>query len=198
GEVLGRRVIERQARIRGEQGIDGGPVAGGLGTAEAPVPEFGDDYRAHPDVGRVGRPELRRKGRPGLAEGGNPDVGVEQVCHSMSTGGGNSPCGARTNVSSSTEPNKSKYPGGQPRPAGPFGWTMTTTSNSVSGRPRGTRKVRVPSGLVRSLILIGGIVRGQKGIPIKIGGTADHVHLLLTWRQEPALAAFLRELKAGS
>jgi putative transposase len=45
---------------------------------------------------------------------------------------------------------------------------------------------------------MGGIVRGHKGIPIKIGGTDDHVHLLVTLRQEPALAAFLRELKAGS
>ena len=44
----------------------------------------------------------------------------------------------------------------------------------------------------------GGIVRGQKGIPVQIGGTADHVHLLVTLRQEPARAAFLRELKAGS
>jgi putative transposase len=45
---------------------------------------------------------------------------------------------------------------------------------------------------------LGGIVRGQKGIPLQSGGTADHVHLLVTLRQEPAVAAFLRELKAGS
>src|SRR5262245_42565380 len=45
---------------------------------------------------------------------------------------------------------------------------------------------------------LGGIVRGQRGIPVLVGGTADHVHLLVTLRQEPALAAFLRELKAGS
>jgi len=45
---------------------------------------------------------------------------------------------------------------------------------------------------------LGGIVRGHKGIPIQIGGTHDHVHLLLTLRQEPALSDFLRDLKAGS
>ncbi|HEV3143889.1 MAG TPA: IS200/IS605 family transposase [Gemmataceae bacterium] len=45
---------------------------------------------------------------------------------------------------------------------------------------------------------LGGIVRGAGGIPIRIGGTADHVHLLVTLRQQPALADFMRELKAGS
>jgi REP element-mobilizing transposase RayT len=45
---------------------------------------------------------------------------------------------------------------------------------------------------------LGGIVRGARGIPIQIGGTDDHVHLLVTLRQQPALADFLRELKAGS
>ena len=45
---------------------------------------------------------------------------------------------------------------------------------------------------------LGGIVRGQRGIPVQIGGVEDHVHLLVTLRQEPALSAFVRELKAGS
>ena len=45
---------------------------------------------------------------------------------------------------------------------------------------------------------LGGIVGGARGIPIQIGGTDDHVHLLVTLRQQPALADFLRELKAGS
>jgi REP element-mobilizing transposase RayT len=45
---------------------------------------------------------------------------------------------------------------------------------------------------------LGGIVVGEKGIPIQIGGTEDHVHLLVTLRQEPSLADFLRELKTGS
>jgi REP-associated tyrosine transposase len=45
---------------------------------------------------------------------------------------------------------------------------------------------------------MGGLVRGLKGIPIQIGGTADHVHLLVTLRQDLALSDFLRELKAGS
>ncbi len=45
---------------------------------------------------------------------------------------------------------------------------------------------------------LGGIVRNGGGIPIQIGGTEDHVHLLVTLRQLPALSDFMRELKAGS
>ena len=46
--------------------------------------------------------------------------------------------------------------------------------------------------------IIGGIVRNAGGIPIQIGGIEDHVHLLVTLRQQSGLADFLRELKAGS
>jgi len=45
---------------------------------------------------------------------------------------------------------------------------------------------------------LGGIVRGEGGIPIQIGGIADHVHLLVTLRQQPAISEFLRQLKAVS
>jgi len=45
---------------------------------------------------------------------------------------------------------------------------------------------------------MGGIVKGLKGIPIQIGGMPDHVHLLVTLRQQPALADVLREIKASS
>jgi REP element-mobilizing transposase RayT len=45
---------------------------------------------------------------------------------------------------------------------------------------------------------LAGIVRGYKGIPIQIGGTDDHVRLLVTLRQGTRLSGFLRELKASS
>ncbi|QJW96241.1 IS200/IS605 family transposase [Frigoriglobus tundricola] len=45
---------------------------------------------------------------------------------------------------------------------------------------------------------IGGTVRGLNGIPILVGGTADHVHLLVTLRQIPALADFMRDMKAAA
>ena len=45
---------------------------------------------------------------------------------------------------------------------------------------------------------LGGIVREEGGVPMAIGGTADHVHLLVTLRQQPALSDVLRHIKAGS
>ena len=45
---------------------------------------------------------------------------------------------------------------------------------------------------------LGGAVRGEGGIPILVGGTADHVHLLVTLRQNKSLADFLRQIKANS
>ena len=45
---------------------------------------------------------------------------------------------------------------------------------------------------------LGGIVRGHGGVAIQVGGTEDHVHLLVTLRQQPALSEFMRELKAAS
>jgi len=45
---------------------------------------------------------------------------------------------------------------------------------------------------------LGGVVRSANGIPIQIGGTDDHVHLLVTLHQNIALADFMRELKAAS
>jgi REP element-mobilizing transposase RayT len=45
---------------------------------------------------------------------------------------------------------------------------------------------------------LGGVVRDLGGTPLQIGGVEDHVHLLVTLRQEPALKDVLRELKAGS
>ena len=45
---------------------------------------------------------------------------------------------------------------------------------------------------------LGGIVRNAGGIAIQIGGSTDHVHLLVTLRQDRALSDFMRELKAGA
>ena len=45
---------------------------------------------------------------------------------------------------------------------------------------------------------LGGTIKGLKGIPIQIGGTADHVHLLVTLRQDREISAVLRDIKAAS
>jgi len=45
---------------------------------------------------------------------------------------------------------------------------------------------------------LGGVVRGEGGLVHRIGGIADHVHLLLTLRQTKTLADMMRTVKAVS
>ena len=45
---------------------------------------------------------------------------------------------------------------------------------------------------------IGGIVRAEKGTLYAIGGMPDHVHLLLRWRTDRAIADLMRTVKARS
>lgn len=45
---------------------------------------------------------------------------------------------------------------------------------------------------------LGGIVKGLGGTPLAIGGTADHVHLLIGFKSSHRLDYFLRDLKADS
>jgi putative transposase len=45
---------------------------------------------------------------------------------------------------------------------------------------------------------IGGIIRGQRSQSIIVGGTADHVHLLMGLHKELALSPAMAEIKANS
>jgi putative transposase len=45
---------------------------------------------------------------------------------------------------------------------------------------------------------MGGIVRGLGGIALEIGGTEDHVHLLLRLKATACLADVVRDLKSNS
>jgi REP element-mobilizing transposase RayT len=45
---------------------------------------------------------------------------------------------------------------------------------------------------------LGGLVRAADGIPEAVGGTADHVHLLIGLRATHTLAAFVQDLKQTS
>ena len=45
---------------------------------------------------------------------------------------------------------------------------------------------------------IGGIIKGLEGIPIEIGGTSNHVHILTSLPKSLALTDFIREIKANS
>ena len=45
---------------------------------------------------------------------------------------------------------------------------------------------------------LGGTVKGFDGFPQGVGGTADHVHLLISLKSTHCLADFMRELKKAS
>jgi REP element-mobilizing transposase RayT len=45
---------------------------------------------------------------------------------------------------------------------------------------------------------LGGIVRGEGGVAYLIGGMPDHVHILLRWRTDEAIATLLRKVKSNS
>lgn len=45
---------------------------------------------------------------------------------------------------------------------------------------------------------VGGIVRGEKGSLLEIGGVEDHVHLLIRWRPDKSVSDLMRAVKAKS
>lgn len=45
---------------------------------------------------------------------------------------------------------------------------------------------------------IGEIIKGLHGIPIEIGGTTNHVHILTSLPKSSALTDFVRDIKANS
>ena len=45
---------------------------------------------------------------------------------------------------------------------------------------------------------VGGAIHSEGGAPISINGVADHIHLLVTLRQDKALSDVLRTIKANS
>ncbi len=45
---------------------------------------------------------------------------------------------------------------------------------------------------------LGGIVRDEKGLAYQIGGTSNHVHLLVRWRTDVSVSTLLRDLKSHS
>ncbi|MCC6907363.1 MAG: IS200/IS605 family transposase [Phycisphaerales bacterium] len=45
---------------------------------------------------------------------------------------------------------------------------------------------------------MGGIIRGEKGSLLEIGGVADHIHLLIRWRPDESVSNLMRTLKSKS
>jgi putative transposase len=65
----------------------------------------------------------------------------------------------------------------------------------------GTKNVEpviLPAWRNRLHAYLGGCVREIKGIPVAIGGVADHVHLLIGLRPSHTLSDFMRDVKSVS
>jgi len=45
---------------------------------------------------------------------------------------------------------------------------------------------------------VGGIIRGEGGVSIKIGGTADHIHILTKFKPAVSVSDMLAKIKANS
>lgn len=45
---------------------------------------------------------------------------------------------------------------------------------------------------------IGGIIRGEGGALLEIGGTTDHVHLVVRFKSEPSVATMIKIIKSKS
>ena len=45
---------------------------------------------------------------------------------------------------------------------------------------------------------LGGAIKGTGALPVAIGGTADHIHLLIGFKSTHCLSDLLREIKASS
>lgn len=63
---------------------------------------------------------------------------------------------------------------------------------------KGRARLITPDLQPRLITYLGGIVRSEKGVAYEIGGTQDHVHLLVRWRTDVSLADLLRAMKSRS
>jgi REP element-mobilizing transposase RayT len=58
---------------------------------------------------------------------------------------------------------------------------------------------RIDQGLKTDLYAyIGGIIRGEKGLLLEVGGTADHIHILAGFHQTVAVSQMLQHIKGSS
>ena len=63
---------------------------------------------------------------------------------------------------------------------------------------KGRRALIKPDLQSRIFEYLGGIIRGEGGTPLQIGGMPDHVHLLFRWKTDDSLANLMRNLKCNS
>lgn len=63
---------------------------------------------------------------------------------------------------------------------------------------KGRRAMLKPDIQPRVFEYLGGLVRGEGGTAIQIGGMPDHVHMLVRWRADESIAWLMRQVKSNA
>ena len=79
-----------------------------------------------------------------------------------------------------------------------MGGTFTNLQYHIVFSTKGRRQFISPALRPRLYDYIGGTIRKQRGVLYEIGGTRDHVHLLLRWRPDASVSDLVRDIKSAS
>jgi REP element-mobilizing transposase RayT len=63
---------------------------------------------------------------------------------------------------------------------------------------KGRARMIIPDVETQLHAYMGGIVREEQGVLCEIGGTENHIHLLVGWRTDEPVATLMRKVKGGS
>ncbi len=91
--MIGGYVVERKTHDGSKQGVKNGSVHGRLRAFQTTMTQFGDDHRTDSNFSRIGRTIAHRDLWVLVPKNCDPDGRVEEINHSMSTGGGIGGCG---------------------------------------------------------------------------------------------------------
>ena len=78
-----------------------------------------------------------------------------------------------------------------------LGGTFTNLQYHIVFSTKNRRQFISPALRPRLYDYIGGTIRKQRGVLYEIGGTRDHVHLLLRWRPDASVSDLVRDIKSA-
>ena len=76
--------------------------------------------------------------------------------------------------------------------------TFTNLVYHVVFSTKNREPVILPKNEAERYAYIGGIIRGEKGTMLEVGGMRDHVHILTSFRPDVSVAEMMRHIKANS
>jgi len=79
-----------------------------------------------------------------------------------------------------------------------MGSTLTNLVYHAIFSTKGREPVIVPEFRAEMHQYMGGIIKGENGILLQIGGMSDHIHMVIKLKPVHALSEIMRKVKAGS